>query len=122
MGIGVSIFLLVLGAILTWAIDWSVAGIDINVVGAILMIAGVGGLTLFFYFWNRQRTPEAVASVRQRQAPAQPRTYDDPTPPPATVTTVTPQPATVTAVTPQLPPPAHATTVSATAAVPVPSR
>lgn len=126
MGIGVSIFLIALGAILTWAVDWSVGGIDINVIGAILMVAGVGGLILFFYFWNRQRVPEAVASVRQRQVTEPPRTNNDPAPPqPATVTTVTPprpQPTTVNTVTPQLPPPAHVTTVSATAPVAVASQ
>lgn len=46
MGIGVSIFLLALGAILAFAVETTVAGIDIQTVGLILMIAGVLGLLI----------------------------------------------------------------------------
>ena len=46
MGIGFSIFLLALGAILAFAVNATVAGLDISVVGWILMGAGVIGLTL----------------------------------------------------------------------------
>lgn len=45
MGIGVSIFLIAIGAILTFAIDaGAVSGVDLNVVGWILMIVGAIGL------------------------------------------------------------------------------
>jgi hypothetical protein len=81
MGIGVGIFLIALGAILTFAVDWKVAGLDLHAVGWILMFAGAGGLILFFYFWNRRRAPRAVA-VRQPHVAEVARTYDDPTPPP----------------------------------------
>ncbi|HZM81506.1 MAG TPA: DUF6458 family protein [Candidatus Limnocylindrales bacterium] len=58
MGIGASIFLLVVGAILTFALDLKVAGVDIDVVGWILMIGGVVGLifTAFIFWGPRQRT------------------------------------------------------------------
>jgi hypothetical protein len=46
MGIGFSIFLLAVGAILTFAVHATVAGIDINIVGWILMGAGALGLIL----------------------------------------------------------------------------
>jgi uncharacterized membrane protein len=46
MGIGFSILLLAVGAILTFAVDFKVAGIDIAIVGWILMAAGVIGLVL----------------------------------------------------------------------------
>jgi hypothetical protein len=123
MGIGVGIFLIALGAILTFAVDWSIGGLDLHAVGWILMVVGVGGLILFFYFWNQRRVPEAVAAVRQRQVAEVPRAYDDPTPLPPTVTTVTPPqpPAPVTMVVPQ-PPPAPVTTVTATAPVVVSSQ
>jgi hypothetical protein len=75
MGIGVGIFLIVIGAIMTFALDVTVAGIDLNVVGWILMLAGVAGLILFFYFWNRRRAPRAVVTER--------RSYDDTGQPPA---------------------------------------
>ena len=47
MGIGVSVFLLALGAILAFAVDATVSGLDIQVVGIILMIAGAIGIALF---------------------------------------------------------------------------
>jgi hypothetical protein len=131
MGIGVGIFLIALGAILAFAVDWTVGGLDLHVVGWILMIVGVGGLILFFYLWNRSRVPEAVGVLRQRRVSSQSATYNDPTPPPPeTVTTVTaaappPPPATVTTVAaaaPVAPPPETVTTVTAAAAVPAASR
>ena len=57
MGIGVGILLIVVGAILTFAVHATVAGLDLQVVGWILMLAGVAGLILFVYFWNRRRAP-----------------------------------------------------------------
>jgi hypothetical protein len=46
MGIGVSVFLIAVGAILTFALDLSVSGIDLGLVGVILMIAGVLGVVV----------------------------------------------------------------------------
>ncbi len=70
MGIGVSIFLLALGAVLTFAIDnSSVSGIDLDVVGIILMAAGLLGIVLFLaVFGPRSRRTEVVEDrvVRER--------------------------------------------------------
>lgn len=44
MGIGASVFLVAIGAILFWGVTASIAGISLNVIGVILMIAGVVGL------------------------------------------------------------------------------
>ncbi len=46
MGIGFSIFLLALGAILAFAVNVTLAGMDLHVVGWILMAAGALGLVL----------------------------------------------------------------------------
>jgi hypothetical protein len=67
MGIGAGIFLIALGAILTFAVDWTVAGLDMHMVGWILMAAGALGLILFFGFWNRRRTPTAAQEPRVRE-------------------------------------------------------
>ncbi len=80
MGIGVGIFLIVVGAIMTFALDAELAGIDLAVVGWILMLAGAAGLVLFFYFWNRRRAPSAVAA---RAVVTESRSYDDVGQPPA---------------------------------------
>ncbi len=54
MGIGVSVFLLAIGAILTFAVDASVSGLDIAVVGVILMISGAIGLLLTMLVFGRR--------------------------------------------------------------------
>jgi hypothetical protein len=52
MGIGVSLILIAVGAILTWAVNASVSGVDINTVGVILMVVGAIGLVLSLMFWS----------------------------------------------------------------------
>ena len=56
MGIGVSIFLLALGAILAFAVNADISGLDINVVGYILMFCGALGLLLTMLVLNRAGT------------------------------------------------------------------
>jgi hypothetical protein len=60
MGIGGSIFLLALGAILAFAVNAHISGIDINVVGYVLMLAGLVGLIITVWFWNSRRRPATV--------------------------------------------------------------
>jgi len=61
MGIGVSVFLFAVGAILTFAVTATVAGIDIATVGVILMIAGALGLIMtMLVFGRRGGTTETV--------------------------------------------------------------
>jgi hypothetical protein len=65
MGIGTSIFLLALGAILAFAVEFDVAGLDINTIGLILMAAGIIGLIISMMFLSRSRTTAApVAQER----------------------------------------------------------
>ena len=52
MGIGVSVFLIALGAILAWAVEVTTEGIDLNMVGVILMIVGLIGLFASLLFWS----------------------------------------------------------------------
>ena len=51
-GFGGALFLITVGAILRYAVTWEAAGIDIAIVGLILMIAGIVmlALTLVFMF------------------------------------------------------------------------
>jgi hypothetical protein len=46
MGIGTSIFLIAVGAILKFAVTTSVSGIELATVGVILMIVGILGLVI----------------------------------------------------------------------------
>jgi Domain of unknown function (DUF6458) len=52
MGIGVSLVMIAVGAILTWAVTAEVSGIDINTVGIILMVVGAVGAVLSLVFWS----------------------------------------------------------------------
>ncbi len=54
MGIGVSIFLLALGAILAFAVEYDLNGLDIKVIGVILMIAGAIGLAVTLAVFGRR--------------------------------------------------------------------
>lgn len=53
MGIGTSIFLIAVGAILAFAVHvTNTSGIDINTIGWILMIVGALGAVLSVAFWG----------------------------------------------------------------------
>ena len=52
MGIGVSVFLMAVGAIMTFALEATAEGIDLDTVGIILMIVGALGLLLSLLFWR----------------------------------------------------------------------
>ncbi len=67
MGIGVSVFLLALGAILTFAVNASISGLDINVVGIILMVAGAIGLLMTMLVFGRDRGTVAEDRVVTRE-------------------------------------------------------
>jgi beta-lactamase regulating signal transducer with metallopeptidase domain len=46
MGIGVSVFLIAVGAVMTFAINVTTSGFNINTIGIILMVVGVLGLLI----------------------------------------------------------------------------
>ena len=52
MGIGVSILLIALGAILIWGVTGELAGFDIDAIGVILLVVGALGLLLSMIFWS----------------------------------------------------------------------
>lgn len=55
MATGTSIFLLALGAILAFATDLSVSGLDLQTVGVILMVAGAIGIFVSLLWIDRAR-------------------------------------------------------------------
>jgi hypothetical protein len=52
MGIGVSVFLIAVGAILAFAVNVAVSGLDLSTVGWILMAAGTIGLLVALIMMN----------------------------------------------------------------------
>jgi len=71
MGIGASIFLIAVGAILAFAVNYDISGLDIAVIGYILMIVGVIGLIMTAFIWGPRRTAARADVVEER------RVYDD---------------------------------------------
>ena len=55
MTIGSSIFLIAVGAILRYAVTDSISGVDLTVIGLILMIAGVVGLVIGLFMMTAGR-------------------------------------------------------------------
>ena len=46
MGIGASVFLIAIGAILAFAVNLTVSGLDLSTIGVILMVVGAIGLVV----------------------------------------------------------------------------
>lgn len=74
MGIGFSIFLFVIGAILTFAVEVDTgSGFNLNTVGIILMVGGLLGLLVSVLFWSsfspwsRRRTMAGDTVVEERR-------------------------------------------------------
>jgi uncharacterized protein DUF6458 len=79
MGLGVSLFLIAVGAVLAFAVHVSSSGFDVNTVGFILLGVGAFGALLSLMFWSswggvggRRRTvvdegPVAVADAGGRR-------------------------------------------------------
>ena len=88
MGIGVSLILIAVGAILTWAVSATTSGIDINAVGVILMIVGLVGFILSLAFWStwwgpgyfRRTVTSGPTTVRRRRTAAPGRYVEETAP------------------------------------------
>jgi len=52
MGISFSLLLIAIGAVLAWAVSADVSGVNIQVVGAILLIVGILGFIASLIFWS----------------------------------------------------------------------
>jgi hypothetical protein len=70
MGIGVGLFLIAVGAVLTFAVDTAVNGVNINTIGVILMIVGALGLALDLIIFAPRR--RSVTTYDAAAAPAAP--------------------------------------------------
>ena len=75
MGIGVGLLLIAVGAILAFAVEADVSGVDVQVVGWILIVVGFVGILLDLLLWHSwrpgYRRAEYVegAPVRRRSMP-----------------------------------------------------
>lgn len=72
MGIGTSLVLIAVGAILKFAVTATVSGIELATVGTILLIIGIVGLVislLFMSSWRDRGAPVARERVVERDPP-----------------------------------------------------
>ena len=73
MSIGTSLFLIALGAILKFAVHASVSGLSLQTIGVILMIVGVVGLVLSFFWLTAWRDRRRGVVVDDRPVVDDPR-------------------------------------------------
>lgn len=73
MGLGVGILLAAVGAVLAFAVNATVSGVNIHAVGWILLIVGIVGILLSMIFWSSWAGPGYFTRRR---------TYVDEAPPP----------------------------------------
>jgi nitrate/nitrite transporter NarK len=66
MGIGVGVFLLAVGGVLAFAVTDRISGVDLTMVGYILMGAGALGLAIALLM-NNQRTHTSHTTVEERR-------------------------------------------------------
>ena len=52
MPTGISLFFLAVGAILTFAVETSVSGVDLDTIGVILMVIGLLGMLFSLVLWD----------------------------------------------------------------------
>jgi Domain of unknown function (DUF6458) len=73
MSAGVSVFLVLVGAILRFAVTWSPKNIDLQIIGVILMIGGFAGLvasvTLMVIRNRNKRSAEVFEQRRYIEPP-----------------------------------------------------
>ena len=74
MGIGVSLILIAIGAILAFATTAEVSGVDLQTIGWILLVVGIVGALLSLIFWSSWG---GFGGARRRDV-----VYDDRPPPP----------------------------------------
>jgi Domain of unknown function (DUF6458) len=68
VGIGTSLFLIAVGAILYFAVNASISGLSIATIGIILMVVGVIGLLIsLFFLSSMRRGPADRTVVRDRE-------------------------------------------------------
>jgi Domain of unknown function (DUF6458) len=72
MGIGVSIFLIAVGAILTFAVHVSTSGFNLHTIGWILMAVGAIGLLTSLVIWGPRRRSATSRSVTYDEGYAPP--------------------------------------------------
>ncbi len=78
MGLGTSLFLIAVGAILRFAVSVSTKGFNLHTIGLILMVIGVIGLVISLFWmtaWARRRDDVAPVVDDRARTTRPPETY-----------------------------------------------
>src|SRR5713226_5225364 len=81
MGLGVSLILIAVGAVMAWAIHVSTSGFNVHTVGYILLVVGIIGALLSMVFWSSSAGAEPSSrneARAKRNAVAWPRWEEAP--------------------------------------------
>ena len=75
MGIGGCIILIAIGAIITFATDWHAKGVNMDLLGLIMMAGGMIGLAAYVSIFKRRRIPPTADGnvppiVEERYSPS----------------------------------------------------
>ncbi|WP_433890977.1 hypothetical protein [Streptomyces sp. CA-111067] len=78
MGIGGCIILIAVGAIITFATDWHMKGVNTDLLGLIMMAVGMIGLAAYVSIFKRRRIPPTASGdvppvVEERYYPGERR-------------------------------------------------
>ncbi|RZU12469.1 hypothetical protein EV645_5741 [Kribbella rubisoli] len=73
MGIGAGIFLLAVGGVLAFGVSDRISGVDLTMIGYILMGAGALGLVLTIFLTSRSRSSQTVIREERVERPRDPR-------------------------------------------------
>jgi hypothetical protein len=57
MGIGVSLILIAVGAVMAWAVNVTASGFNVHTVGYILLVIGILGMLISLVFWSSWAGP-----------------------------------------------------------------
>ena len=69
MGIGTSLLLIAVGAILYFAVNADFSGLEISTIGLILMVVGVIGLLISLFFMSSMRRGSSERTVVRDREP-----------------------------------------------------
>lgn len=69
MGIGLGVILIVVGAVLMWALNWNLSYVDDNTLGLILFIAGIGTVLVSLVINLQQRRTTHVEEHHYDERP-----------------------------------------------------
>ena len=69
MGIGTSLLLIAVGAILYFAVNADISGLEISTIGLILMIVGIIGLLISLFFMSSVRRGSSERTVVRDRDP-----------------------------------------------------